>query len=147
MIIGLVNRLRGHGDEFLKLHSKGAELNATALATDKLNKAMEPVRDCVRESLNKQESLLKEIQTNYESVFGKTKAKTTIGTTLLMAAEAYSQLTQDFTQGVTFYADLTEILLKFQNKWGFMIRSTCPVSVMFHSLRLTSYKIHSSVLP
>ncbi|VDL99854.1 unnamed protein product [Schistocephalus solidus] len=103
-------------EEFLKLNSKGAEINVTALATDQLNVAMEPVRDCVRESLNKQENLLKTIQTTYESVFGRTKTKTTIGTTLLMAAEAYGQLTQDFTQGVNFYADLTNILVKFQNK-------------------------------
>ncbi|BHF64408.1 Rhophilin, Rho GTPase binding protein [Sparganum proliferum] len=103
-------------DEFLKLHNKGAEINATVLATDHLNGTMEPVRDCVRESLNRQESLLKKIQSTYESTFGKTKAKATIGTTLLMSAEAYNQLTQDFTQGVNFYADLTNILVKFQNK-------------------------------
>ncbi|VDK38966.1 unnamed protein product [Taenia asiatica] len=102
--------------EFLKIYQKGGTIDAQSLATEHVNKALESVRDCVRESLDKQKSLLKGIESLHESVFGKKKEVASALTTLLMAAEAYDQLCQDVGQGITFYADLTGILVKFQNK-------------------------------
>ncbi len=86
------------------------------MASEHINASLDSARDCVRESLNRQENLLKDIQATYEAAFGKKKADTTVVTTLTMAAESYDQLMQDLGQGITFYADLTGILVKFQNK-------------------------------
>ncbi|KAH9282692.1 Programmed cell death 6-interacting protein [Echinococcus granulosus] len=102
--------------EFLKIYQKGGTIDAQSLATEHVNKALESARDCIRESLDKQTSMLKDIQSLYESIFGKKKEVASALTTLLMAAEAYDQLCQDVGQGITFYADLTGILIKFQNK-------------------------------
>lgn len=107
--------------EFLKIYQKGGTIDAQSLAMEHVNKVLESARDCIRESLDKQKSLLKEIESTHESVFGKTKEVASALTTLLMAAEAYDQLCQDVGQGITFYADLTGILVKFQNKVSILL--------------------------
>ncbi|VDD82790.1 unnamed protein product [Mesocestoides corti] len=103
-------------NEFLKIYQNGGQIEAQSLASEHINAEMDATRDCVRESLNKQELLLKDIQETYESIFGKKKSDASVLTTLLMAAEAFDQLVHDVDQGITFYADLTGILVKFQNK-------------------------------
>ncbi|VUZ50688.1 unnamed protein product [Hymenolepis diminuta] len=104
-------------NEYLKVYNKTSAIsNAQDLATEHINKALEIARDCVRESLDKQTELLSDIQKTYEDIFGKQKNDATVLTTLILAAEAYEQLLQDVGQGITFYADLTGILVKFQNK-------------------------------
>nr|CDS31738.1 programmed cell death 6 interacting protein [Hymenolepis microstoma] len=104
-------------NEYLKVYTKTSAIsNAQDLATEHINKALESARDCVKESLNKQTELLADIQKTYEAIFGKQKNDASILTTLIMATEAYEQLLQDVRQGITFYADLTGILVKFQNK-------------------------------
>ncbi|VDN96252.1 unnamed protein product [Rodentolepis nana] len=104
-------------NEYLKVYTKTSAIsNAQDLATEHINKALETARDCVKESLNKQTELLAEIQKSYEAIFGKQKNDASILTTLIQATEAYEQLLQDVRQGITFYADLTGILVKFQNK-------------------------------
>lgn len=79
---------------------------------------METIREAVRESINHQEELLQKIRTAHESAFGKSKTPIEMSVVgkLTLAGESYEQLLQDLDQGMTFYADLTGILLKFQNK-------------------------------
>ncbi|KAM7537810.1 hypothetical protein Aperf_G00000075938 [Anoplocephala perfoliata] len=104
-------------EEYRKIYAKGGSINnAQDLATEHMNAALETGRVCVKESINKQTELLEQIQKSYEGVFGKKKNDASVLTTLLMAAESYEQLLQDVGQGITFYADLTNILVKFQNK-------------------------------
>lgn len=122
-------------NEYLKAYNKTSAIsNAQDLATEHINKALEIARDCVRESLDKQAELLSDIQKTYEDIFGKQKNDATVLTTLILAAEAYEQLLQDVGQGITFYADLTGILVKFQNK----VRSShlfhCFFSWLFNNL-------------
>lgn len=111
---------------------KSAINNAQEIAAEHIGKKLEGVRECVNESLSKQETLLADVQKTYESVFGKQKTDASVVTTLIVAAEAYDQLFQDVGQGITFYADLTGILIKFQNRVSVYC---CCVFEAFHFCR------------
>lgn len=102
--------------EFLRMYQKGSSIDAQVLATEHINVALGSARDCIRESLDKQASLLEKIQSMHESVFGKKTDGACLATKLIVAADSYDRLCQDVEQGITFYADLTGILVKFQNK-------------------------------
>lgn len=112
-------------EEFLRTYQSGGQIEAQSVAMEHVNASLVSARDCVRESINRQEALLADIQSTHEAVFGKQKktssgvaaaAGTSLMSTLLMAAESYGNLLSDVGQGITFYADLTRILVKFQNK-------------------------------
>ncbi|CAH8628319.1 unnamed protein product [Dicrocoelium dendriticum] len=86
---------------------------------DALNVELQGSRECVRASERRQEELLSELQTKYESHFGhrsSTEAGGSLITRLNAAVDSFFALDKDVKEGMKFYAELTDRCLKVQEK-------------------------------
>ncbi|KAL3313003.1 Rhophilin, Rho GTPase binding protein [Cichlidogyrus casuarinus] len=103
-----------------KFKQMGPVMDADDTAREAINPCLEGPRGCVRESLDSQKELLDQLQQASTAYFGKSgaisDARSTLLTNLVLAAEEYPQLMKDFTEGLKFYADVTNVLLKIQQK-------------------------------
>ncbi|XP_018651223.1 putative programmed cell death 6-interacting protein [Schistosoma mansoni] len=89
------------------------------IATDMLEEKMVSVRELIQENLNKQESLLNDLQTKADMFYGASDGNSKdkgLLTMLNLAADEYSALTEAVRDATKFYAELTEICVNTQCK-------------------------------
>ncbi|XP_054279937.1 programmed cell death 6-interacting protein isoform X2 [Macrosteles quadrilineatus] len=98
-------------------------INEHALTVETLGRAYGPLQHQVKDSLNKQEGILAEIQkTNTDFVAERSgqghaaQRREAVLKELAAAHDAYMELMNNLQEGTKFYNSLTEILLAFQNK-------------------------------
>ncbi|XP_045605030.2 programmed cell death 6-interacting protein isoform X2 [Procambarus clarkii] len=107
-------------DVFLNALSQDGTINEPAISTESLGRVFGPLQKQVKESVERQEGLVKNIQ---EAHADFCKAATGVGgereAMLMKLAAAYdnfNELRSNLTEGTKFYNDLTQLLVNFQSK-------------------------------
>lgn len=107
-------------DEFLNALSQDGTINEVAISTESLGRLFGPLQKQVKESLDRQEGLVKNIQ---EAHGDFCKAATGVGgereamlMKLAAAYDTFNELRSNLTEGTKFYNDLTQLLVNFQGK-------------------------------
>lgn len=107
-------------DVFLSALAQDGTINEVAISTESLGRLFGPLQKQVKESLERQEGLVKNIQ---EAHGDFCKAATGVGgereAVLMKLAGAYdtfNELRSNLTEGTKFYNDLTQLLVNFQGK-------------------------------
>ncbi|XP_077362544.1 programmed cell death 6-interacting protein isoform X3 [Festucalex cinctus] len=107
---------------FLTALAKDGAINEEQLSAGQLDKLYSEHNQRVQASLRQQEELLGQIQTSHQE-FSSLKQSDTeanqreeVLKKLASAHDSYMEISSNLREGTKFYNDLTEILLKFQNK-------------------------------
>lgn len=107
-------------DVFLNALAQDGTINEIPISTESLGRLFGPLQKQVKESLERQEGLVKNIQ---EAHADFCKAATGVGgereAVLMKLAAAYdtfNELRSNLTEGTKFYNDLTQLLVNFQGK-------------------------------
>ncbi|CAH8545675.1 unnamed protein product [Schistosoma curassoni] len=101
---------------YYREHNETVDLQ---IATDMLDEKMVSVRELIQENLNKQESLLNDLQTKADMFYGGSDGNSKdkgLLTMLNLAADEYSALKEAVSDATKFYAELTEICVNTQCK-------------------------------
>ncbi|XP_068791832.1 programmed cell death 6-interacting protein isoform X1 [Struthio camelus] len=108
--------------KFLTALAQDGAINEEAISVPELDRIYGSYTQKVQESLKKQEELLKNIQ-NAHQEFSKMKQSNNesnlreeVLKNLAVANDNFVELVANLKEGTKFYNELTEILLKFQNK-------------------------------
>ncbi|KAM4907656.1 programmed cell death 6-interacting protein isoform 2-T2 [Sylvia borin] len=108
--------------KFLTALAQDGAINEEAISVTELDRIYGSYTQKVQESLKKQEELLKSIQNAYQD-FSKMKQSNNesnlreeVLKNLAVANDNFVELVANLKEGTKFYNELTEILLKFQNK-------------------------------
>ncbi|XP_075560801.1 programmed cell death 6-interacting protein isoform X2 [Pelecanus crispus] len=108
--------------KFLTALAQDGAINEEAISVSELDRIYGSYTQKVQESLKKQEELLKNIQ-NAHQEFSKMKQSNNesnlreeVLKNLAVANDNFVELVANLKEGTKFYNELTEILLKFQNK-------------------------------
>ncbi|XP_072455345.1 programmed cell death 6-interacting protein isoform X1 [Notamacropus eugenii] len=108
--------------QFLSALAKDGAINEEALSVTELDRVYGGLTSKVQESLKKQEELLKSIQVSHQE-FSKMKQSNNeanlreeVLKNLAVAYDNFVELVANLKEGTKFYNELTEILVKFQNK-------------------------------
>ncbi|XP_065214385.1 programmed cell death 6-interacting protein-like [Planococcus citri] len=107
---------------FLQALAHDGAINEAELSKESLNQTYAALQKQVKESIDKQESLLANIQ-NQNTEFCKEKSncvasihRETFLKELAAAYDAYVELKKNLQEGINFYKNLTQHLVTFQNK-------------------------------
>ncbi|XP_077404762.1 programmed cell death 6-interacting protein isoform X2 [Vanacampus margaritifer] len=107
---------------FLMALAKDGAISEEQLSVGQLDKLYNEHNQRVQASLRQQEELLGQIQTSHQE-FSSLKQSNTeanqreeVLKKLASAHDSYMEISSNLREGTKFYNDLTEILLKFQNK-------------------------------
>ncbi|KAG7172531.1 programmed cell death 6-interacting protein-like [Homarus americanus] len=107
-------------DVFLNALAQDGTINEAAISTESLGRVFGPLQKQVKESVERQESLVKNIQ---EAHADFCKAATGVGgereamlKKLAAAYDNFNELKSNLTEGTKFYNDLTQLLVNFQSK-------------------------------
>ncbi|ODN01568.1 Programmed cell death 6-interacting protein [Orchesella cincta] len=109
---------------FLSALAHDGAINEPAISVELIGKAFSPLEHQVKESLEKQESLVAAIQQNSDEYFGRKPGGDTLSRRdqamrqLAEGYDAFMDLQNNLKEGTKFYNDLTQLLLAFQNKIG-----------------------------
>lgn len=110
-------------ETFLISLADQGHINEAAMSIEALGKAYGPLQQRVKDSINKQQTLLEQIQvTNTEFVSersgsgGIAAQRENMLKELAQAHDAYMELQNHLRDGTNFYNNLTEVLITFQNK-------------------------------
>ncbi|XP_069862663.1 programmed cell death 6-interacting protein isoform X2 [Dipodomys merriami] len=108
--------------KFLTALAQDGVINEEALSVTELDRIYGSLTNKVQESLKKQEGLLKSIQVSHQE-FSKMKQSNNeanlreeVLKNLATAYDNFVELVANLKEGTKFYNELTEILLRFQNK-------------------------------
>uniref|UniRef100_A0A8C0EUK3 BRO1 domain-containing protein n=1 Tax=Bubo bubo TaxID=30461 RepID=A0A8C0EUK3_BUBBB len=108
--------------KFLTALAQDGAINEEAISEAELDRIYGSYKQKVQESLKKQEELLKNIQNAHQD-FSKMKQSNNesnlreeVLKNLAVANDNFVELVANLKEGTKFYNELTEILLKFQNK-------------------------------
>ncbi|XP_071889204.1 programmed cell death 6-interacting protein isoform X3 [Anas platyrhynchos] len=108
--------------KFLAALAQDGAINEEAISVTELDRIYGSYTQKVQESLKKQEELLKNIQNAHQD-FSKMKQSNNesnlreeVLKNLAVANDKFVELVANLKEGTKFYNELTEILLKFQNK-------------------------------
>ncbi|XP_010213317.1 PREDICTED: programmed cell death 6-interacting protein [Tinamus guttatus] len=108
--------------KFLAALAQDGAINEEAISVTELDRIYGSYTQKVQDSLKKQEELLKNIQSAHQE-FSKMKQSNNesnlreeVLKNLAVANDNFVELVANLKEGTKFYNDLTEILLKFQNK-------------------------------
>ncbi|CAG2104677.1 unnamed protein product [Medioppia subpectinata] len=110
-------------NKFLSALVKDGAINEFALSTEALGEVYGPLQKQIRESKERQERLLEDIQRS-NTEFIKLKGNLSVGSNeretflseLAAAHDAYQELLSNLEEGTKFYNDLTQLLVNLQNK-------------------------------
>lgn len=110
-------------NRFLKALVADNAVNEAALSAESLGEAYGPLQRQVRESRDRQEALLRDIEAaNAEfvrskgSLSGQDAVRETYLADLAAAHDAYFEISSNLNEGTKFYNDLTQLLVNLQNK-------------------------------
>ncbi|KAF6206279.1 hypothetical protein GE061_017508 [Apolygus lucorum] len=110
-------------EAFIMSLADQGSINEANMSTEALGKSYGPLQQQVRDSINKQQTLLSQIQeTNTEFVAersgdgGIAAQRESLLKELAGAHDAFMELQNHLQDGTNFYNNLTEVLLTFQNK-------------------------------
>ncbi|XP_041933070.1 programmed cell death 6-interacting protein isoform X1 [Alosa sapidissima] len=107
---------------FLTALAQDGAINEEALSTSALQTHYGNHTERVQKSLRAQEELLAKIQTSHQEFSAlkqstnEANAREEVLKKLAAAHDNYTEISSNLKEGTKFYNDLTEILLKFQNK-------------------------------
>ncbi|KAJ9593455.1 hypothetical protein L9F63_014984 [Diploptera punctata] len=107
---------------FLNALAQDGAVNEQAMSIESLGRVFGPLQSQVKESLQKQEALVANIQmqnTEFckeKSGAGAAAQRETMLKELASAHDAFIELKSNLSEGSKFYNDLTQILVTFQNK-------------------------------
>ncbi|GBP47436.1 Programmed cell death 6-interacting protein [Eumeta japonica] len=104
---------------FLEALAKDGAIDEPALSSEALGALLGPLSRQVRDSLQRQETLVAEIQRTHERFAaerGAASGRDAVLGRLAAAHDAYQELHNNLGEGVKFYNDLTQLLVAFQNK-------------------------------
>ncbi|KAJ8291105.1 hypothetical protein GJAV_G00021460 [Gymnothorax javanicus] len=106
---------------FMSAVAQGGTINEEALSSQHLDSTYGPYSQEVQKSLTTQEELLAKVQVLHQQFSGMKQTgvdsiqREEVMKKLASAYDNYTEITTNLKEGTKFYADLTEILLKFQN--------------------------------
>ncbi|KAG4067035.1 hypothetical protein HA402_000026 [Bradysia odoriphaga] len=107
-------------DEFLEALSKDGAINEPALSVPGIGKILGPMQNHVKDSIERQEKLVQDIQSAHKNFVAETGAGTgsrdEFFTELAQAYASYIELENNLKEGTKFYNDLTQLLVALQNK-------------------------------
>ncbi|CAG7817435.1 unnamed protein product [Allacma fusca] len=108
---------------FLSALAQDGAIDEPNLSTELLGHAFSPLERQVKDSLEKQESLVVAIQQNSDEYFGRrdltkdnASQRDQVMRQLAEGFDAFTDLQNNVREGTKFYNDLTQLLLAFQNK-------------------------------
>ncbi|XP_030644645.1 programmed cell death 6-interacting protein isoform X2 [Chanos chanos] len=108
--------------KFLQALAQDGAINEEALSVTELDNHYGNYTQRVQQSLRSQEDLLAKIQTSHQEFAALKQSNTEANEReevlkkLASAHDSYVEISSNLKEGTKFYNDLTEILLKFQNK-------------------------------
>ncbi|XP_033167711.1 programmed cell death 6-interacting protein [Drosophila mauritiana] len=107
-------------DEFLIALQKDGAIDEPALSLARIGQVLNPLQQQVRESVERQQSLVTEIQSAHGAFVSETgscgSSRDTLYQELATAFDSYIELSGNLQEGTKFYNDLTQLLVVFQNK-------------------------------
>jgi programmed cell death 6-interacting protein len=107
-------------DQFLQALAQDGAINEPALSVSTIGRILGPLQQQTQESLQRQESLVKDIQESHsqftQECGGSANSRDTLFSQLASAYDIFTELQNNLKEGTKFYNDLTEILVGFQNK-------------------------------
>ncbi|XP_054162646.1 programmed cell death 6-interacting protein-like [Oppia nitens] len=110
-------------NKFLTALSSDGAINELALSTEALGEAYGPIQKQIRESKERQETLVSDIQSLHNefiqlkgSQSSASSEREAFLTELAAAYDAYMELLSNLEEGTKFYNDLTQLLVNLQNK-------------------------------
>lgn len=105
---------------FLSSLAQEGAINEAALSTESLGRVFGPLQKQVKESVERQESLVSNIQESHREF---SQASSGVGgereemlKKLASAYDNFNELLSNLTEGAKFYNDLTQLLVNFQSK-------------------------------
>ncbi|PNF20765.1 Programmed cell death 6-interacting protein [Cryptotermes secundus] len=107
---------------FLNALAQDGAINEQAISVESLGRVFGPLQRQVKESLQKQEALVVDIQAQNtefckeKSGAGAAANREAVLKELAAAYDAFNELKGNLSEGTKFYNDLTQILVTFQNK-------------------------------
>ncbi|CAL4062254.1 unnamed protein product [Meganyctiphanes norvegica] len=105
---------------FLSALASDAAINEPVMSIESLGRAFGPLQKQVKESIERQESLVSDIQTAHaafsQASSGAGGERETMLKKLAAANDGYHELLKNLTEGTKFYNDLTQLLVTFQTK-------------------------------
>ncbi|KAJ1520851.1 hypothetical protein ONE63_003939 [Megalurothrips usitatus] len=108
---------------FLSALAQDGAINETAISMESLGRAFGPLQQQVKDSLQRQERLVAEVQTQHSQFISERSAsggasaqREQMLMNLAAAHDAYMELQSNLREGAKFYNDLTQLLVAFQNK-------------------------------
>nr|CAD7425918.1 unnamed protein product [Timema monikensis] len=107
---------------FLSALAKDGAIDEHIMSVENLGKVFGPLQRQVKESLEKQEALMADIQAQNtefckeKSGAGAAAQRETILKEIAAAHDAFMELQNNLKEGAKFYNDLTQLLVVFQNK-------------------------------
>ncbi|KAH8363633.1 hypothetical protein KR084_012523 [Drosophila pseudotakahashii] len=107
-------------DEFLIALQKDGAIDEPALSLARIGQVLNPLQQQVRESVERQQSLVADIQSAHGDFVLETgscgSSRDTLYQELATAYDSYIELSGNLQEGTKFYNDLTQLLVVFQNK-------------------------------
>ncbi|XP_026475185.1 programmed cell death 6-interacting protein [Ctenocephalides felis] len=105
---------------FLRALAEDGTINEPAMSMQNLGQIMTPLQEQVKDSVSKQEQLIKDIQEAHAQFTNETGAGTNSRDVkmkqLAAAYDAFTELENNLKEGTTFYNNLTQLLVILQNK-------------------------------
>ncbi|XP_001357901.2 programmed cell death 6-interacting protein [Drosophila persimilis] len=107
-------------NEFLLALQKDGAIDEPALSLSRIGQVLNPLQQQVRESVDRQQSLVADIQSAHGAFVSETgscgSSRDTLYQELATAYDSYIELSGNLQEGTKFYNDLTQLLVVFQNK-------------------------------
>ncbi|XP_017154859.1 programmed cell death 6-interacting protein-like [Drosophila miranda] len=107
-------------NEFLLALQKDEAIDEPALSLSRIGQVLNPLQQQVRESVDRQQSLVADIQSAHGAFVSETgscgSSRDTLYQELATAYYSYIELSGNLQEGTKFYNDLTQLLVVFQNK-------------------------------